>query len=270
MKNARQTYWLSLVSIRVLSCICALAIADVAIAQSSVQYGIGESARLLRAAIDLENGDITQAEFDTIQMAETCKSPSIRLQNRNRPWMSVWNTSTDPDEITRVTIELNEPGFEFGDGDVAGDGFDGLLSMLSSAQSDAGVTLDSASYGADNTELVLDFSGLDQDTVAIFRFDIDEPGGVEMFPDFREAMLGADTGDGPGARALLTTDFASGEQLLSTFSRAGPLSTSGLTEAYHAQTMSMVEPSEVIPEPTSIVLLLAGLTGIAAMRRYRA
>ena len=241
--------------------------ASLAVAQSSVQFEIGESARLLEASLQLQRGEISQAEFNAIQLTETCKSPSARLQDRNRPWMLVWNTSTDPDEVSTVTIDLTEPGFEFGDGDMAGDGFDGFLSLLSN-RSDAGAALDSATYGSDNSELVLNFSGLSQDVAAIFRVDLDEPGGMTMFPDFREAMMGADTGDGPGNLATMTTDFTSGESTIASFGRAGPLSTSGVAEAYHGQTMSMVTPSTTIPEPTSLMLLLAGLTSFATLRRH--
>ena len=272
MNNTRQTYWLSFGKLNFLVAICALVLASVASqvsAQSSVQFEIGESARLLRASLDLQNGDISQVEFDAIKMTETCKSPSARLQDRNRPWMMVWNTSAAADDVATVTVDLTESGFEFGDGDVPGDGFAGLLSMLSSSQTDAGVSLDSAVYGSDTTELELNFSGLSQGLAAIFRVDIDEPGGIAMFPDFREAMLGADTGGGPGQRATMTADFTSGATTISMFPQAAPLSSSGVAEAYHGQTMSMVVPSTVIPEPTSIALLLAGVAGIVAMRRSR-
>ena len=181
--------------------------------------------------------------------------------------MLVWNTSDTPDEVDTVTIDLVEAGFEFGDGDMVGDGFDGFLSMLSN-RSDGGVTLN-ASYGSDNTELALNFSGLTQGAAAIFRFDLDEPTGMAMFPDFRVAMLGADTGGGPGQLAQLMTDFTSSASTISQFGFAGPVLTSGIAEAYHGQSISTVVPSTTIPEPTSLVLLMAGLTGIATMRRLR-
>ena len=239
---------------------------DQAAAQSSAQYEIGESSRLLRASIDYQEGNITEQEFKDIQMVETCKNPAQRLQDRNRPWMSVWNTSTTPDEITSVTIDLKEEGFEFGDGDVLGDGFEGILSMLS-FRSDGGVDLDSVEYGSDKTELVLNFTGLTEGLAAIFRVDIDEPGGFLPFPDFRESMLGADTGDGPGDVAMITTEFGSGASSMLTFEQSGPLSHSGIAERYHGQTMSMIETS--VPEPTSLVLFGLGLSGIAVIRRRR-
>jgi hypothetical protein len=248
--------------------VASLSMSSVSFAASSVQFEIAEGSRLLEASLMLQKGEISHAEFHQVQHAETCKNPSQRLQDRNRPWMMVWNTSDTPDDITTVKIDLTEPGFEFGDGDIAGDGFGGLLSILS-PRSDAGVALNSATYGDNNTELVLNFTGLSADMAAIFRFDIDEPGGALMFPDYREAMLGADTGDGPGQLALMTTEFSSEATAVSQFAPAGPLSTSGITEAYRRQTMSSTTTSTTVPEPSTMVLLLAGFTGIAAMRRTR-
>ncbi len=276
MKIGHQTYWLSQEysgswSLKFWIGFFTLAIASVAnlaLAQSSVSFEIAETSRLLEASLMLQRTEISQAEFNQVVVAESCKNPSARLQDRNRPWMMVWNTSVTPDDVTSVTIDMTEPGFEFGDGDITGDGFDGLLSMLST-RSDAGVSLTSATYGADNSELVLNFTGLSEGVAAMFRFDIDEPGGLAMFPDFREAMLGADTGSGPGQMATLTTNFSSGGSNVAMFGRADALSTSGITESYHGQAMTTVVPSTVVPEPTSLILLLAGLTGIATMRRYQ-
>lgn len=239
-----------------------------AFAQSSVQFEIGESSRVLEASLDLQRGDITQAQFNAIQMTETCKSPSARLQDRNRPWMLVWNTSAADDAIESVTVDLTQAGFELGDGDVTGDGFDGLLSMLSN-RSDAGVSLSSAVYGGDNTEVVLSFSGLSKGVAAVFRIDIDQPGGISMFPDFREAMMGGDVGYGAGTPAKMTTEFASDATVLSSFGLAGVLTGAGVSEAYHAQGMSPVVPSTTVPEPTSLVMLLTSLAAATWVRRKR-
>lgn len=244
-------------------------VASSAQAQSSVKFSIAESSRLLEAALELERGEITQPDFDMVVMAESCMNPSMRLQYRNRPWIMVQNTSNPDDDIVTVTIDLTENGFEFGNGDMVGDGFNGLLSMLSS-RSDSGVSLDSVGYGADNSELELNFSGLAMGRAAIFRVDLDEPGGSLMFPDYREVIMGADTGSGPGSQAMFRTEFASGAKNTSMFARpSGILSTSGLIEPYHGQTMSSVTPSTTIPEPSSLLLLLAGIAGMGATRRVR-
>ncbi len=275
MKNTHQSYRSSgslfVRTSKVMLGIFALALVSSASqveAQSSVRYELGESSRVLRASLDLQRGNISQAEFNAIRMTETCKSPSSRLHDRNRPWIMVWNTSTSSEEIDTVSIDLKEPGFEFGDGDLPGDGFDGMLSLLSN-RSDGGVSLTSKSYGSDNSELVLNFSGLSNDLAAIFRIDIDEPGGIAMFPDFRAALMGADTGGGPGQRATLTTNYSSGASDISRFGQAGALSTSGVAEAYHAQSLSPIEPSTTVPEPTTLALMLAALAATAVLRRKK-
>jgi len=235
---------------------------------SAQTFAIGESAAVLRAQLDFSQGQITQQALDQIIFVEACKNPSARLQDRNRPYLSVWNTSNTQGAITSILINMEEAGFEFGNGDVAGDGFAGFLSMLS-GQSDNGVTLDSAVFGADTSELQLNFSGLGQGQAAIFRVDIDEPGGVFMFPDFRDAFQGANQGFGRnGDRAILTTAFANGPDTSVMFRQLGRLEGFGRPEGYQHQTMPMPEIATV-PEPSSLLLLLAGFTGIAAMRRKR-
>ncbi len=92
-----------------------------------VSFQIGENAAVLRASLDLDAGLISQAEFDQILMVETCHNPASRLQDRNRPYLSVLNDSANAsDEITTVVLNMQEAGFVFGDGDMAGDGFEGL------------------------------------------------------------------------------------------------------------------------------------------------
>lgn len=243
-----------------------LCLASQAVFAQTASFRIGENADVVKAAIDLERNDITQEEFDTIMMQATCQNPYARLQDRNRPFLAVINTSNNADDITSVEINMEEAGFEFGTGDMAGDGFDGFLSMLSSA-SDAGVQLTSSSYGADNSELVLNFAGLSPGQAAIFRVDIDEPGGVFMFPDYREAFQGANAGFGrDGDLALLTANFDSGASSNALFPSVGRLQTAGLVEGYHSQTMTPPAQS-MVPEPTSVCLIMAGFSCLGLLRR---
>jgi len=237
-------------------------------AQSSSEFRIGENANVLEAALNLDRMLISQGEFDSILMFETCQNPSSRLQDRNRPYLSIRNTSTVDDPITSVVVNMEEAGFEFGDGDILGDGFDGLLAMLST-KSDAGVSLTSASFGADNSELQLDFLGLTQGRAAIFRLDIDKPGGVFMFPDYREAFQGANEGNGRnGDLAILETNYGVGTTTSLMFPQVGELSLAGRPENYHDQSMTP-PPTTVVPEPSSLLLICAGLSGIAAMQRRK-
>jgi len=245
-----------------------VSVAPYANAQSSVQFRISENHLVLKGALDLERNVITQMQYDTILAEAACQNPFSRLQARNRPFIMVQNTSTVADTITSVLLDLTEFGFQFGVGDVAGDGFNGLLALLSN-RSDAGVQITSASFGSDNTQLRLNFSGLSQGQAAIFRFDIDEPNGPLLFPDFRQAIQGADIGNGPGELATLTTTFGSGAPVgMATFPQAGPLANAGHAENYHAQTM-LLPPVVFVPEPTSVILLLSSFAGIATMRRRR-
>jgi len=273
MNNLLRSNRKPLTSSRFLVGLFALAVASVsqqANAQSSADYRIGENATVLEAALNLDRSLITQEEFDEILFVETCQNPSSRLQARNRPYLSIMNTSTSADPITSVIINMEEAGFEFGDGDVLGDGLDGLLAMLSS-KSDAGVELTSASYGADNSEAQLDFTGLTQGRAVIFRVDIDEPSGAFMFPDYREAIQGANEGNGRnGNLAILTTNFSIAGTTETMFPQVGELSHAGRPESYHDQTMTPPPTTTTrIPEPSSLLLVLLGLTGIGAVRRKR-
>lgn len=270
MKKPSRTILSPLTTSRFLIGLCALAIASAsqhASAQSSSRFRISENANVLKAALDLDRQLITQDQFDDILMHESCQNPSSRLQDRNRPYLSVWNTSASADTITSVVINMEEAGFEFGKGDVAGDGFGGLLAMLST-KSDAGVQLISSAFvGADSSELQLNFAGLSQGQAAIFRVDIDEPGGVFMFPDYREAIQGANAGDGrTGKLAILTTNYGIGATTRTMFPRVAELLNAGRPESYHDQSMTPPPVNMTIPEPSSLLLLCAGLTAIAARR----
>lgn len=253
---------------RFLIALFTIALASMNLSADAQVLGIGENAEVLRAQLDFDQGLITQAALDMAIMKQACNNPASRLMDRNRPYLSIFNNSATEGEITSVLINMEEAGFEFGDGDMAGDGFDGLLSMLST-ESDDGVELTGAVLGNDSSELLVSFSGLSQGQAAIFRVDIDEPGAALLYPDYRDAMLGANEGNGRnGDLALFTIDFASGQSTNLVFEQMGLVPNAGLLEGYHTQTMPTPQTTE-IPEPTTMCLLFAGLSGIAAMRRTR-
>ena len=256
----------------------------------SFKIDIAESERLLEAMLKEERGEITPVQLSAIQKAEACKNPSIRLIDRNRPALVLQNTSapSPENEISQFTIDLQQFGFEFGTGDFDPDPFAGMLTILSN-HSDPGITL-ASSYGTvsdtdlteDRSKLVLDIGGLTPGKALFFRFDLDpNPMTTVAFPDYRHVMLGADVGDGngPAAPAVISALFAAGEGLDRMTTATIPtefdpgiveiLTTAGLIEGYHSQAPSQrySTSGNTIPEPSTVMLLLAGLAGLSRTRR---
>jgi hypothetical protein len=257
----------------------------------SFKVDIAESERLLEAMLREERGEITPAQLGAIKHEESCKNPSIRLIDRNRPAIVLQNTSdlSTENEISQFSIDLQQFGFEFGNGDFDHDPFAGMLTILSN-RSDPGITL-ASSYGTvsdmdlteDRSKLVLDIGGLTPGKALFFHLDLDpNPMTTVAFPDYRHVMLGADVGDGngPAAPALISALFAAGKgsDLMTTAtipSEFNPgieeiLSTAGLIEGYHSQASSQrfsTSGSTEIPEPSTVMLLLAGLAGLSRTRR---
>lgn len=260
----------------------------------SFKIDIGESERLLGAMLKEERGEISETQFHAIEDEEMCKNPGLRMIDRNRPTLLLQNTS-DPNtvnELSQFTIDLQEFGFEFGNGDFDPDPFAGFLTILSD-RTDPGISM-SSSYGTvsdvdlteDRTKLVLDIVGLKPGKAMLFRLDLDPiPMTTIAFPDYRNVMLGADMGggNGPPAPALISAVFAAGEGDDRMTTATGPSafspdiggipSTAGLIEGYHSQSSSQhfsaSSGTEEIPEPATVMLLLAGLVGLSGTRRSR-
>lgn len=245
----------------------------------SFAISMGESTRLLQAELREGRGEISAVQLASIAQSESCKNPSTRLQNRNRVAMMLQNTSAEA-EISSYTINIQEMGYLFGDGDKLSDGFLGSLVNLD-YRSDDGVGV-TAQFGVDMTEIVLNFTGLTAGRAAIFRLDLDpmDTSGM-MFPDFRSILLGADNGSGPTQPALNSTTFSMAgmpdvQTPLEAFNIALPtgLTASGRLEGYRSQAATQMYGqtggTDVIPEPSTAVLLLAGaasLMGIGFRRR---
>jgi len=258
----------------------------------SFKIDIGESERLLGAMVDREHGNINDAQFAGIQMEEMCRNPSLRLIDRNRPSLVLQNTS-DPNsgsEISQFTIDLEEFGYEFGNGDFDPDPFAGALTILSN-RSDSGISM-SSSYGTisdvdltqDPSKLVLDINGLTPGKAMFFRLDLDaNPVKTMAFPDFQHVMLGGDIGDGngPADPALISAVFAAGEgsNRMTAATEPSPfdpgidriLDMAGMIEGYHSQSFSEFYSAsggtDQIPEPTTLMLMLAG-AGVVGSSRY--
>lgn len=280
VRASRHCLWASLVAALVA---WASTPAHAGFVSGSFKIDIAESERLLEAMLKEERREITPVQLNAIHLEESCKNPSIRLIDRNRPAIVLRNISdlSTKNEISQFTIDLQQIGFEFGNGDFDPDPFAGMLTILSN-RSDPGITL-ASSYGTvsdldlteDRSKLVLDIGGLTPGKALFFRLDLDpNPMTTVAFPDYRHVMLGADVGDGngPAAPALISALFAAGEgsDRMTTATRPFEfrpgieeiLTTAGLIEGYHSQAPSQrysTNGSTEIPEPSTVMLLLAGL-----------
>jgi hypothetical protein len=234
---------------------------------------LGESPRYLEAIVKMQRGDITPSELYVIKYEESCKNPSIRLWDRNRPAFLIQNTSAvgEANSVSSFTIDLTQAGFEFGTGDGPTDGFNGNIA-LPNIRTEAGVTITGANYVAgDTTKVQVNFTGLTQDKFAIFRLDLDPVPMVNyLYPDYRAVILGAN-GNSP---ALVSATFSeAGQPDASTpFSAfVGGIQNninSGLLEVYHNQSRTdMFDLDGTIPEPSSFALLAIAGMGLAGIRR---
>ena len=238
---------------------------------------IGESPRYLEAILRFQRGEITASELYVIKYEESCKNPSIRLQDRNRPALLLQNTSNQDNFISSFVIDLEEPGYAFGTGDIANDGFNNML-VLQDPRSDAGVTVTANYLNGDQSKLQLNFSGLGQGKAALFRIDLDPaPMTDVMFPDYRGIILGADVGGGASMAALVSATFSmDGMPNASTPPSAfngnitGTVS-SGTLEVYLNQSRTDMfdhDGTTEIPEPATLApMALAGLAWLARRRR---
>lgn len=249
----------------------------------SYAVSIGESTRLLEAELKYERGEIDALQLQAIEHEESCKNPSARLHDRNRVALMLQNTSEAVNTLSSFDIDLKQFGYEFGGGDLPSDGFNGSL-VLQSNRTDPGVSV-FASYGTtdntvDQTKLQVEFSGLLPGTAAIFRIDLDPvPFEGIMYPDYRGILLGGDMGLGPTEPAMISATFSNDGMQASTPSMPfapdvpGVITTSGILESYHAQASSQMYgqtgTTEVIPEPSTAILMLAASAGLLSMRMRR-
>lgn len=251
----------------------------------SYALSAGESARLLEAELQHSRGEISIDQLNAISQEESCKNPSARLHDRNRVALMLQNTSPMENQLSSFTIDLTELGYEFGGGDLPGDGFNGSL-VMQSERSDPGVNV-FATYGTtsgstDRTKLELSFSGLSTNQAVIFRIDLDPvPATGALYPDYRGIMAGGNMGSGPTDPALISATFSADGMEASTPMTPfapnieGMIETSGQLEAYHRQAPSRMYgqtgTTEVdpVPEPSTAVLFLASATWLLSLRMRR-
>ena len=225
---------------------------------------VAESPRFLEAVLKFNRGQITQSQLNVIRDEESCKNPSIRLHDRNRPAIMVINKSAQANQLTQFVIDIQQTGYDFGVGDIATDGFNSQP-VMKSDKSDAGVGATGV-FGTDHTQLVVNLTGLAAGMAAIFRVDLDPVPVVDtLFPDYRAILLGGDAGNGPTAPSLISATFAMAgmpdrkvppQEWQGNFS--GPITGAGTLEVYHLQTVSEMFGTDGgigVPEPASLAMM---------------
>ncbi|TWU20393.1 PEP-CTERM sorting domain-containing protein [Bythopirellula polymerisocia] len=248
-----------------------------AVVIGNFNFMIGESDRYLEAILDFNRGEITQAQLNAIHHEESCKNPSIRLQQRNRPAILVQNLSAQENELSTFVIDLKQAGFSFGLGDSPSEGFNGTP-VSPTNRSDPGVGVTGV-LDATNTKLTLSFTGLTStpsiQNAAIFRIDLDPTPFISaLYPDYREVLLGSDAGNGPTDPAMVQATFSmtgmpDATTPLTTLNGPPTVSDAGLLEVYHAQTPTNMFETDggTIPEPATASLLGIAMLGLIGRRR---
>lgn len=245
------------------------------------QVDMSPSPRILDALDMNREGDITMSQYKDVIYDESCDNPHLRIRARNKPAIMITNwdgTSVGPTAsvapITSFTLAINNPGaFIFGSGDT-GDVFTGFIK--NTIYTDAGVDITGSSLSADKKTLTVNFSGLDAGKKAIFCIDLDttDPNAF-MYPDYRLILFG--TPDNPTTPGTATATFVNSASpspnSTSVSLQLDPLTMEPTYEGMNIRPYQASDKMEVlgggVPEPSAVVLALAGLAAIAARTRSR-
>jgi len=243
-------------------------------------------ARTLNA---LEEFGPMSPEFMEVWKEDSWDNPHLRVRARNKPAIMIVNENNSVAPLTTFTLEINNPGpFFFGMGDFATDNFVGFIQ--NTIYTDPGVTITGSSVSGDGKTLMVNFDGLTAGRKAIFNIDLDSSDpGLFPFPDYRLVLCGAPSGPGdpsglPATISATFTDASSPPPNTTTLTMdlsgaidpiTGMQVTPSVPEFFEqnirpAKLMEMNEIKEkFIPEPSSAMLALAGVAGLAALRRHR-
>ncbi len=210
-----------------------------------------------------------------VQYDESCDNPNLRIRARNKPAILIENEDISAAPITSFTLKINEGPFLFGTGDAVSDNFDNFIKKT--IYSDAGVIITGSSVSPDAKTLTVTFDGLTAGKKAIFNIDLDtsDP-NTFMFPDYRYVLFGAPLPQGGTGLAVGTTTVTFANNSPAPNSRTltvqlpaqphGQYMNEHIRAYQDSDKMEIIEV-EAVPEPTAIVLTLAGVGAFAAFRR---
>lgn len=214
-------------------------------------------------------------EYYEVKYDESCDNPHLRIRARNKPAVLVNNSDISAAPITAFTLQINEGPFFFGTGDAGTDNFDNFIKKT--IYSDAGVIITGSSVSPDAKTLTVTFDGLTAGKKAIFNIDLDtsDPNGF-MFPDYRSVLFGTPLTQGgptttPGtSTATFTNNTAAPNSKTLTLQLPLKPDHADYMEA-DIRAYGDMDKMEVIkteiPEPTGVVLSLAGFGAFTALRR---
>ena len=233
-------------------------------AQTGFEFSVSHSDILLDSPDDM-----------IAQKIEAWDSPLLRVVKRSRPFIQVRNTSTNGAMLTQFEIFIGDSqNYEFSDE------FMGEYAIES--QHFATGILDTVTPSQDNSILTIDFTAgaLAMDERALFQVDIDPREGIDglfVHPDFRMVFFDLFENDNSD-NARFTARFDNGQEITSTLNDlnlpADALGSSvfvqGTLRPYDTEEpVDIFGGDPVIPEPSSMALLLAAVFGSCLSRRRR-